>query len=119
MDELEEAILRVIAGPEKKSRLISEKEKAITAYHETGHALVAHFLQNADPVHKISIISRGAALGYTITLPTEDKFLVTKGEIMDKLSLTLGGRVAEEIVFDDITTGASNDLQRATSTASR
>ncbi len=119
MDELEEAILRVIAGPEKKSRLLSEEERLITAYHETGHALVAHYLPHADPVHKVSIISRGQALGYTITLPTEDKFMVKKGEIMDKLAHMLGGRVAEEVQFDDITTGASNDLQRATETARR
>ncbi len=119
MDELDEAVLRVIAGPEKKSRLLSEEEKLITAYHETGHALVAHYLPNADPVHKISIISRGQALGYTITLPTEDKFMVKKKEILDKLSHMLAGRVAEEIRFDDITTGASNDLQRATETARR
>jgi cell division protease FtsH len=119
MDDMEEAILRVIAGPEKKSRLLSGDEKLITAYHETGHALVAHFLAHADPVHKVSIISRGQALGYTITLPTEDKFMVKKGEIMDKLAHMLGGRVAEEIQFDDITTGASNDLQRATETARR
>ncbi len=119
MEELEEAVLRVIAGPEKKSRLLSEEEKLITAYHETGHALVAHYLPNADPVHKISIISRGQALGYTITLPTEDKFMVKKREILDKLSHMLAGRVAEEIRFDDITTGASNDLQRATETARR
>ena len=119
MEELEEAVLRVIAGPEKKSRILSEEEKLITAYHETGHALVAHYLPNADPVHKISIISRGQALGYTITLPTEDKFMVKKKEIIDKLSHMLAGRVAEEIRFDDITTGASNDLQRATETARR
>jgi len=118
-EELEEAVLRVIAGPEKKSRVLSEEDKLITAYHETGHALVAHFLPNADPVHKISIISRGQALGYTITLPTEDKFMVTKKEILDKLSHMLAGRVAEEIRFDDITTGASNDLQRVTETARR
>ncbi len=119
MEEFEEAVLRVIAGPEKKSRILSEEEKLITAYHETGHALVAHFLPNADPVHKISVISRGQALGYTITLPTEDKFMVKKREIIDKLSHMLAGRVAEEIRFDDITTGASNDLQRATETARR
>jgi cell division protease FtsH len=119
MEELDEAVLRVIAGPEKKSRILSEEEKLITAYHETGHALVAHYLPNADPVHKISIISRGQALGYTITLPTEDKFMVKKREIIDKLSHMLAGRVAEEIRFDDITTGASNDLQRATETARR
>ncbi len=119
MEEFEEAVLRVIAGPEKKSRILSDEEKLITAYHETGHALVAHYLPNADPVHKISIISRGQALGYTITLPTEDKFMVKKKEILDKLSHMLAGRVAEEIRFDDITTGASNDLQRATETARR
>ena len=119
MEEFEEAVLRVIAGPEKKSRLLSEEEKLITAYHETGHALVAHYLPNMDPVHKISIISRGAALGYTITLPTEDRFMVKKKQIIDKLSHMLAGRVAEEIRFDDITTGASNDLQRATETARR
>jgi cell division protease FtsH len=119
MEEFEEAVLRVIAGPEKKSRILSDEEKLITAYHETGHALVAHFLPNADPVHKISIISRGQALGYTITLPTEDKFMVKKKEIIDKLSHMLAGRVAEEIRFDDITTGASNDLQRASETARR
>ncbi|OFW55767.1 MAG: cell division protein FtsH [Actinobacteria bacterium RBG_16_64_13] len=119
MDELDEAVLRVIAGPERKSRILSDEEKLITAYHEIGHALVAHFLPNADPVHKISIISRGHALGYTITLPTEDKFMVKKKEIMDKLSLALAGRVAEEIRFDDITTGAASDLQRVTETARR
>ena len=119
MEELEEAILRVIAGPEKKSRILSEEERLITAYHETGHALVAHYLPYADPVHKVSIISRGQALGYTITLPTEDKFMVRKKEIMDKLAHMLGGRVAEEIRFEDITTGASNDLQRSTETARR
>ncbi len=119
MEELDEAVLRVIAGPEKKSRILSEEEKLITAYHEMGHALVAHYLPNADPVHKISIISRGQALGYTITLPTEDKFMVKKKEIIDKLSHMLAGRVAEEIRFDDITTGAANDLQRATETARR
>ena len=118
-DELEESVMRVIAGPEKKSRVLSEEERLITAYHETGHALVAHYLPNADPVHKISIISRGQALGYTITLPTEDKFMVKRKEIMDKLAHMLGGRVAEEIRFDDITTGAANDLQRATETARR
>lgn len=119
MEEFDEAVLRVIAGPEKKSRILTEEEKLITAYHETGHALVAHYLPNADPVHKISIISRGQALGYTITLPTEDRFMVKKKEIIDKLSHMLAGRVAEEIRFDDITTGAANDLQRATETARR
>jgi cell division protease FtsH len=115
--ELEEGIMRVLAGPEKKSRLISEKEKSITAYHEMGHALVAHFLEHTDPVHKISVVSRGQALGYTISLPTEDKFLTTKSELMDTLSMTLGGRAAEEVVFGEITTGAANDLEKATATA--
>jgi cell division protease FtsH len=117
MEELEEAIERVIAGPEKKSRLISEKEKRIIAYHETGHALVGHVLPNTDPIHKISIISRGRALGYTLALPTEDKFLSTKGEMLDELAMLLGGRVAEEIAIGDVTTGASNDLERATKLA--
>lgn len=117
MEELEEAIERVIAGPEKKSRLISEKEKRVIAYHEAGHALVGHVLPNTDPIHKISIISRGRALGYTLALPTEDKFLNTKGEMLDELAMLLGGRVAEEIAIGDITTGASNDLERATKLA--
>jgi cell division protease FtsH len=117
MHELEEGIMRVIAGPEKKTRLISEKEKAITAFHEMGHALVAHFLPNTDPVHKISVVSRGQALGYTISLPTEDKFLTTKAELEDNLAMTLGGRAAEEVVFGEITTGAANDLEKATTTA--
>jgi cell division protease FtsH len=117
MAELEEGIMRVLAGPEKKTRIISEKEKAITAYHEMGHALVGHFLEFTDPVHKISVVSRGQALGYTISLPTEDKFLTTKQELMDTLSMTLGGRAAEEVVFGEITTGAANDLEKATGTA--
>ncbi len=117
MLELEEGIMRVLAGPEKKSRLLSEKEKAITAYHEMGHALVAHYLTHTDPVHKVSIVSRGAALGFTISLPSEDKFLTTTAELSDTLGMTLGGRAAEEIVFDEITTGAANDLERATDTA--
>jgi cell division protease FtsH len=117
MVELEEGIMRVIAGPEKKSRLISEKEKAITAYHEMGHAMVGHFMPTTDPVHKISVVSRGQALGYTISLPTEDKFLTTKAELEDNLAMTLGGRGAEEVVFGEITTGAANDLEKATSIA--
>jgi cell division protease FtsH len=115
--ELEEGIMRVIAGPEKKTRVMSEKERRITAYHEMGHALVGHFLPNADPVHKISVISRGQALGYTISLPSEDKFLTTRAELNDNMSMTLGGRAAEEIVFGEITTGASNDLEKVTATA--
>ena len=115
--ELEEAIDRVLAGPERKTRLIGEREKRIIAYHEAGHALVAHVLPNADPVHKISIIPRGRALGYTQTLPTEDRFLVTRSAMIDELAMLLGGRVAEEMVIGDITTGAQNDLERATKVA--
>jgi cell division protease FtsH len=117
MQELEEGIMRVIAGPEKKSRVMSEKERLVTAYHELGHAIVGHLLPNTDPVHKISIISRGQALGYTISLPTEDKFLTTRAELTDTMALTLGGRAAEEIIFSEITTGASNDLEKVTETA--
>jgi cell division protease FtsH len=117
MTELEEGIMRVIAGPEKKSRVMSEKERLVTAYHELGHAIVGHLLPNTDPVHKVSIISRGQALGYTISLPTEDKFLTTRAELLDTMAMTLGGRAAEEIVFSEITTGASNDLEKVTETA--
>jgi cell division protease FtsH len=117
MRELEEGIMRVIAGPEKKTRVMSEKERLITAYHELGHAIVGHLLPNCDPVHKISIISRGQALGYTISLPTEDKFLTSRAELTDAMAMTLGGRAAEEIVFGEITTGASNDLEKVTETA--
>jgi cell division protease FtsH len=116
-DELEEGIMRVIAGPEKKTRVMSDKERRITAYHEMGHAMVGHFLPNSDPVHKISVISRGQALGYTISLPTEDKFLTTRAELLDTMAMTLGGRAAEEIRFGEITTGASNDLEKVTQTA--
>jgi cell division protease FtsH len=115
--ELEEGIMRVIAGPEKKTRVMSDKERRITAYHEMGHAMVGHFLPNADPVHKISVISRGQALGYTISLPAEDKFLTTRAELQDTMAMTLGGRAAEEIVFGEVTTGASNDLEKVTATA--
>jgi cell division protease FtsH len=113
-DEMEEAIDRVIAGPQRKSRVISEKEKIVIAFHESGHALVGWALPNADPVHKVSIISRGRALGWTLTLPTEDRFLVSRSELIDQLAMLLGGRVAEELVFNDPTTGASDDLERAT-----
>jgi cell division protease FtsH len=114
MGELEEAIDRVLAGPQRRSRVISEKEKKVIAYHEAGHALVSHALPNADPVHKVSIVSRGRALGYTLTLPTEDRFLVTRSELIDELAMLLGGRVAEEIVFNEPTTGAQDDIQRCT-----
>ena len=117
MVELEEGIMRVIAGPEKKTRVMSEKERLVTAYHELGHAIVGHVLPHSDPVHKVSVISRGQALGYTISLPTEDKFLTTRAELNDTMAMTLGGRAAEEIVFEEITTGASNDLEKVTETA--
>jgi len=117
MVELEEGIMRVLAGPEKKTRLLSEEERLITAYHEMGHALVGHYLPNCDPVHKISVVSRGQALGYTISLPTEDKFLVTRASLNDTLAMTLGGRAAEELVFNEITTGASNDIEKVTATS--
>jgi cell division protease FtsH len=115
--ELEEGIMRVIAGPEKKTRVMGEKERLITAYHEMGHAIVGHYLEHSDPVHKVSIISRGQALGYTISMPQEDKFLTTRAELQDTMAMTLGGRAAEEIVFQEITTGASNDLEKVTATA--
>jgi cell division protease FtsH len=114
---LEEGIMRVVAGPEKKSRVMSENERRITAFHEMGHAIVGHYLEHTDPVHKISVISRGQALGYTISLPTEDKFLTTRAELKDSMAMTLGGRAAEELVFSEVTTGASNDLEKVTATA--
>lgn len=115
MDDFEEGIDRVLAGPERKSRLISPREKTIIAYHETGHALVAKHLPGSDPVHKISIIPRGhMALGYTLQLPEEDRFLMSKLELENKICVLLGGRVAEELEFGDVTTGAGNDLERAT-----
>ena len=117
MFEIEQAIERVIAGPEKKTRVISEKEKRIIAFHESGHALLAYILPNTDPVYKISIISRGRALGYTITLPEEDRFLKSRTELLDNIKMLLGGRVAEELVFNDITSGAENDIDRATKLA--
>jgi cell division protease FtsH len=116
-EELEEGIMRVIAGPEKKARLLSEKERKITAYHEMGHALVGHYLENTNPVHKITIVSRGQALGLTISLPTEDRYLTTKSALMDDLAMTLGGRAAEELVFHEVTTGAANDLEKVTHTS--
>ena len=119
LPELEEAIERVIAGPERKTRMISEREKKIVAYHESGHALVAKLTPGTDPVHKISIISRGQALGYTLQLPTEDRYLTSKTEIKNRLSVLLGGRVAEELVFSEITTGASDDLSKATEMATK
>jgi len=117
MDTLEEAIDRVMAGPERKTRVMSDAEKKIIAYHEGGHALVAHALPNADPVHKVTILPRGRALGYTMTLPMEDKFLTTRSEMTDQLAMLLGGRTAEELVFHEPTTGASNDIEKATAIA--
>jgi cell division protease FtsH len=116
-EELEEGIMRVIAGPEKKTRLLSEEERKVTAYHEMGHALVGHHLDQDTDVHKISVISRGQALGYTISLPREDRYLTRKSTLMDQLAATLGGRAAEELVFNEVTTGAANDLEKVTSTA--
>jgi cell division protease FtsH len=117
MAELGESIDRVIAGPERKSRRITPKEKEMTAYHEAGHALVARNLPNADPVHKISIISRGRMGGYTRMLPAEDRYLVTRAEFKDMLAVAMGGRVAEELIFNEITTGASQDMKQATDLA--
>jgi cell division protease FtsH len=119
MDDLEEAIDRVIAGPQRKSRMISDREKKIIAFHESGHALVAKMVPGADAVHKVSIIPRGPALGYTLQLPSEDKYLTTRQEIQSRLAVLLGGRVAEEMVFSEITTGAQNDLSKATQMAHR
>jgi cell division protease FtsH len=115
--ELAEAIDRVIAGPERKTKLMSEKERTITAYHEAGHAIVGHALPLNDPIHKITIIPRGRAGGYTLALPQEDKSYATRGELTDRLAMMLGGRVAEEIKIGDYTTGASNDIQKATGLA--
>jgi cell division protease FtsH len=117
MDTLEDAIDRVIAGPERKTRLMGEVEKRVIAYHEGGHTIVGHALPHADPVHKVSIIPRGRALGWTLSLPTEDKYLVSRGELIDQLAMMLGGRVAEELTIGDFTTGASDDISRATATA--
>ncbi len=117
MEELEEAITRVVVGPEKRSRVITDKDRRITAYHEGGHAIVALKLENCDPVHEVSIIPRGMAGGYTMTLPKEDMMHVTKNKLLDLIAMLLGGRVAESIRLGDISTGAYNDLQRATDTA--
>jgi cell division protease FtsH len=114
---LEESIDRVMAGPERKTRAMSDKEKKRIAYHEGGHALVAHALPNSDPVHKVTILPRGRALGYTMQLPLEDKYLSTRSEMLDKLAVLLGGRTAEELVFHEPTTGASDDIEKATTIA--
>jgi len=113
MAELEESIERVMAGPERKSKLVSDREKRLTAFHEGGHTLVGMLLPNADPVHKVTIIPRGRAGGYTLMLPKEDRSYATRSELMDKLKTLLGGRVAEEVVLKEISTGAQNDIQRA------
>ncbi len=115
--ELDEAIDRVIAGPQKRTRLMKDKEKKITAYHEGGHAVVAAAMRYTDPVTKVTILPRGRALGYTMVMPTEDKYSTTRNELLDQLAYAMGGRVAEEIVFHDPTTGASNDIEKATTTA--
>ncbi|MDN5696775.1 MAG: ATP-dependent zinc metalloprotease FtsH [Rubrobacter sp.] len=117
MSELEEAVDRVIAGPERKTRLISSKEKEITAYHESGHAIVGSLSTGADPVHKVSIIPRGQALGVTMSLPEEDRYMMSTNQLMSQLSMMLGGRAAERVTFDEVTTGASNDLERVTGLA--
>jgi len=116
MNELEDAIERIIAGPEKKSKIMSEKEKRLVAYHEAGHAIASHYLPGTDPLHKVSIIPRGAAGGYTLLLPEEDRNYMTKSQMMDHVCMLLGGRIAEALVLKDISTGASNDLERATKT---
>ncbi|QRN85253.1 ATP-dependent zinc metalloprotease FtsH [Clostridia bacterium] len=116
MEELESSIERIIAGPEKHSKIMSEKEKKLVAYHEAGHAVTSHYLPNTDPLHKVSIIPRGAAGGYTLLLPEEDRNYITKEQMFEQVCMLLGGRIAESLVLDDISTGASNDLERATGT---
>ena len=115
--QLDEAIDRVMAGPQRKSRLMSEEERRVTAYHEAGHALVAHALPHTDPVHKITIMPRGRALGYTMVLPDEDRYSTTRNQLLDQLAYSLGGRAAEELIFHDPSTGASNDIEKATALA--
>mgnify|MGYP003327603361 CR=1 FL=1 len=117
--DIENSIDRVMAGPEKKSQVMTEEEKLIIAYHETGHALVGWALPNADPIHKVTIIPRGRALGYTMALPDSEKYLSSKAELKDRLAMLMGGRVAEELIFADPTTGASNDIEKATDIARR
>ncbi|HEY7478151.1 MAG TPA: ATP-dependent zinc metalloprotease FtsH [Actinomycetota bacterium] len=117
MADVEEAVDRVMAGPERKTRIMDEEERRLIAYHEGGHALVAHVLPNTDEVHKITVIPRGRALGYTLTLPEQDRFLMSREQMLDELAMLMGGRVAEEIVAGDVTTGAANDIERATKIA--
>ena len=117
LSEIEESVERVVAGPQRKSRIMSDKEKEIVAYHETGHALVAVNVEESDPVHKISILPRGFALGYTLQLPEEDTFLISREKMLSQMQILLGGRIAEELIFDEITSGASNDIERVTDLA--
>ncbi|MEA3078507.1 MAG: cell division protease FtsH [Actinomycetota bacterium] len=117
MFHMEEAIDRVIGGPERKTRVMSDREKRVIAYHEGGHALVGHVLPNADPIHKVSIVARGRALGWTLALPLEDKYLVTRSELRDELAMLMGGRTAEELIYEDPTTGAQNDIEKASQIA--
>ena len=117
MNDIEEALIKVMVGPQKKSKIMKESEKRATAYHEAGHAIVAKFLETQNPVQQISIIPSGRALGYTLNPPTEDKYSVYKQELKDKISMLLGGRVAEALVLHDISGGASNDIERATDIA--
>ena len=117
LNSIDESIDRVMAGPQKKTRVMSDEERRVTAYHEGGHALVAHALPHTDPVHKITIMPRGRALGYTMVLPDEDKYSVTRNQLLDQLAYTLGGRAAEELIFHDPSTGASNDIEKATALA--
>ncbi|MDR1474304.1 MAG: ATP-dependent zinc metalloprotease FtsH [Endomicrobium sp.] len=119
MKNMEEAIDRILAGPQRKSRMMSDKEKKVIAYHEAGHTIVAKLLPTADPVHKVSIVPRGPALGYTLQVPEEDKYLTSRTELLDRLAILFGGRVAEELVFSEITTGAQNDISKATEIATR
>jgi cell division protease FtsH len=119
MKELEDAIERVIAGPERKSRMMSDKERKVVAFHESGHALVARLTPGADPLHKISIISRGAALGYTLQLPAEDRYLMTKEDMLTRVTVLLGGRTAEQLVFKEVTSGAQDDFSKATDVVQR
>jgi cell division protease FtsH len=117
MVDLEDSIERVVAGPEKMSRIISEREKKVLAQHEVGHAVLAELLPHADPVHKVSILQRGLALGYTLQLPTEDRYIMSRGELLDRITVFLGGRVSEELGFQEISTGAADDLKKATDIA--
>jgi cell division protease FtsH len=117
MRTVESAIDRVLAGPERKTRVMSDRERRVTAYHEGGHALVGHLLEHCDPIHKVSIVARGRALGWTLALPTEDRYTHTKAELTDRLAMLLGGRTAEEVVFGDVTTGAADDIDKATEIA--